>query len=118
VHEIASRFADLEKLGVQLNLISSQPEDKARQLAGELSAPVRFLVDRNAEVAEALDIAERHAIPAGTAAGYSRVGAMPTTIVTNASGTILFTDQTDNYRVRPEPDIYISILRRAGAVAQ
>jgi peroxiredoxin len=118
VHEIASRFADLEKLGVQLNLVSSQPAEKARQLAGELSAPVRFLVDRNAEVAEALDIAERHAIPAGTAAGYARVGAMPTTIVTNASGTILFTDQTDNYRVRPEPDIYISILKRAGAVAQ
>jgi peroxiredoxin len=118
VHEIAGRFADLEKLGVQLNLVSSQPEDKARQLAGELSAPVRFLVDRNAEVAEALDIAERHAIPAGAAAGYARVGAMPTTIVTNASGTILFTDQTDNYRVRPEPDVYISILRRAGALAQ
>jgi len=118
VHEIAGRFADLEKLGIQLNLVSSQPADKVRQLAGELSAPVRFLVDRNAEVAEALDIAERHAIPAGTAAGYARVGAMPTTIVTNASGTILFTDQTDNYRVRPEPDIYISILRRAGAVAQ
>jgi peroxiredoxin len=118
VHEIAGRLADLEKLGVQLNLVSSQPEDKARQLAGELSAPVRFLVDRNAEAAEALDIAERHAIPAGTAAGYARMGAMPTTIVTSASGTILFTDQTDNYRVRPEPDIYISILRRAGAVAQ
>jgi peroxiredoxin len=118
VHEIAGRFADLEKLGIQLNLVSSQPEDKVRQLAGELSAPVRFLVDRNAEVAEALDIAERHAIPAGSAAGYARVGAMPTTIVTNGSGTILFTDQTDNYRVRPEPDIYISILRRAGAVAQ
>jgi peroxiredoxin len=118
VHEIAGRFADLEKLGIQLNLVSSQPADKVRQLAGELSAPVRFLVDRNAEVAEALDIAERHAIPAGSAAGYARVGAMPTTIVTNGSGTILFTDQTDNYRVRPEPDIYISILRRAGAVAQ
>jgi peroxiredoxin len=118
VHEIAGRFADLEKLGVQLNLVSSQPEEKARELAGELSAPVRFLVDRNAEVAEALDITERHAIPVGTAAGYARVGAMPTTIVTNASGTILFTDQTDNYRVRPEPDIYISILKRAGAVAQ
>jgi peroxiredoxin len=118
VHEVASRFADLEKLGIQLNLISSQPEDKARELAGKLSAPVRFLVDRDAKVAEALDIAERHAVPAGTGAGYARVGPMPTTIVTNASGTILFTDQTDNYRVRPEPDIYISILRRAGAGTQ
>ena len=117
VHEIASRHADLEKLGVQLNLVSSQPEDRVRELAAELAAPLRFLVDRNAEVANALDIAERHPIPPG-AAGYTASGAMPTTIVTNASGTILFADETDNYRVRPEPDIYISILRRAGAVAQ
>ena len=117
VHEIASRHADLERLGVQLNLVSSQPEDRVRELAAELAAPLRFLVDRNAEVANALDIAERHPIPPG-AAGYTASGAMPTTIVTNASGTILFADETDNYRVRPEPDIYISILRRAGAVAQ
>lgn len=118
VHEIAARSADLERLGVQLNLVSAQPEDRMRELAAQLPAPVCFLVDHNAEVAEALDIAEQHPIPAGTAAGYAPVGAMPTTIVTNASGTILFTDQTDNYRVRPEPDIYISILRRAGAVTQ
>lgn len=118
VHEVASRQADLEKLGVQLNLVSSQPEGRVRELAAELGAPVRFLVDRDAEVAAALDIVERHAIPLGTGPGYSPVGAMPTTIVTNASGTILYTDQTENYRVRPEPDIYISILRRAGAVAQ
>ena len=117
VHEIAGRHADLERLGVQLNLVSSQPEDRVRELAAELAAPLRFLVDRNAEVANALDIAERHPIPPG-AAGYTASGAMPTTIVTNASGTILFADETDNYRVRPEPDIYISILRRAGAVAQ
>jgi peroxiredoxin len=118
VREVASRQADLEKLGVQLNLVSSQPEGRIRELAAEIGAPVRFLVDRDAEVAAALDIVERHAIPRGTGPGYSPVGAMPTTIVTNASGTILYTDQTENYRVRPEPDIYISILRRAGAVAQ
>lgn len=117
VHEIASRHADLERLGVQLNLVSSQPEHRVRELAAELPAPLRFLIDRDAAAAEALDIAERHPVPPG-AAGYAAVGAMPTTIVTNASGTILFADETDNYRVRPEPDIYISILRRAGAVAQ
>jgi len=117
VHEIAGRHADLERLGVQLNLVSSQPEGRVRELAAELAAPVRFLIDRNAEVAAALDIAERHPLPPG-ATGYAASGAMPTTIVANASGTILFADETDNYRVRPEPDIYISILRRAGAVAQ
>lgn len=117
VHEIASRHSELERLGVQLNLVSSQPEDRVRELAAELVPPVRFLVDRNAEAARILDIAEIYSLPPG-AAGYAASGAMPTTIVTSASGTILFADETDNYRVRPEPDIYISILRRAGAAAQ
>lgn len=118
IHEVASRHADLEKLGARLNLVSAQSAAKARELAAQFGTPMRFLVDRNAEVARSLDIAERHPIPVGTPSGFASVGAMPTLIVTNASGTILFTDQTDNYRVRPEPDIYISILRRAGAVAQ
>jgi peroxiredoxin len=118
LEEIAGRHTDLERLGIQLNLISAQPADEARKLAGKLGARLRFLVDDGARVAGALDIAERHALPPGTAAAYPAVGAMPTVVVTNATGTILFADQTDNYRVRPEPDIYISILKRTGAVAQ
>jgi peroxiredoxin len=117
LHEIAARFRDLDNLGVRVNLISSQPEDKTRELANDLKAPLRFLVDRDATVAHALDIAESNAAPLGSAAGFAADSAMPTVIVTNASGTILFSDQTDIYRVRPEPDIYIAILRRAGAVA-
>jgi peroxiredoxin len=118
IHEIAGRQADLEKLGARLNLVSAQPVDRVRELSSELGASLNFLFDRDARAASALDISERHPIPLGTAGDFAPVGAMPTVIVTNASGTILFTDQTDNYRVRPEPDIYISILRRAGAVAR
>jgi peroxiredoxin len=118
VHEIAARSADLEKLGARLNLVSAQPMDRVRELASEVGASLSFMFDQDARAAHVLDISERHPIPPGKAGGYAPVGAMPTVIVTNASGTILFTDQTDNYRVRPEPDIYISILRRAGAVAR
>jgi peroxiredoxin len=118
VHEIAARHADLEKLGARLNLVSAQPMDRVRELASEVGASLNFMFDQDARAAHVLDISERHPIPPGKVGGYAPVGAMPTVIVTNASGTILYTDQTDNYRVRPEPDIYISILRRAGAVAR
>ena len=43
---------------------------------------------------------------------------LPTLVVTNERGTILYSDQTDNYRVRPEPDIFLAILRRAGVIAK
>ena len=32
------------------------------------------------------------------------------TIIVDANGTILFSDQTDNYRVRPEPETFFQAL--------
>jgi hypothetical protein len=42
---------------------------------------------------------------------------MPTVVVTDAGGRILFADQTDNYRVRPEPSTFLAVLDRSGATA-
>jgi hypothetical protein len=36
---------------------------------------------------------------------------MPTVIITDPDGTILFADETDNYRVRPEPGLFLEIVR-------
>ena len=35
---------------------------------------------------------------------------MPTVIITEAGGRILWVDETDNYRVRPEPQTYLDVL--------
>ena len=76
----------------------------------------RFLVDHDNKVAESLNIAVRNGVPAGVPGGYAADTVMPTLIVTNGRGTIVFSDQTDNYRVRPEPDAFLAILRRARAM--
>jgi len=34
----------------------------------------------------------------------------PTAIVTDAEGLILLADQTDNYRVRPDPATFVEVL--------
>jgi len=36
---------------------------------------------------------------------------MPTVIITDEDGKFLFSDETDNYRVRPEPELFLEILR-------
>lgn len=104
VREIAARHAELEGLGIRLLLVSPQPATRTRQLATETGLSSSFKVDRGNAAADTLGIADEGNV-------------MPTVIVVNASGTILYSDQTDNYRVRPEPDIYISILKRAGAMS-
>ena len=73
-----------------------------------------MLVDEDNKLAGELDIAVTNGVPIGVPGGYSGDSVLPTLVVTNEKGTILFSDQTDNYRVRPEPDIFLAILRRAG----
>lgn len=104
VGEIASRHGELEDRGIRLVLISPQPVARTRKLATETGLSSAFKIDRGNTAAGELGIADES-------------GVLPTVIVTNANGTILYSDQTDNYRVRPEPDIYLSILKRAGAMS-
>ena len=38
---------------------------------------------------------------------------MPTVVITDANGKIIFRDLTDNYRVRPEPETFLKILDKS-----
>ena len=117
IEEIADRYKDIEALGIKVLLISPQPDESTRQLAEKFKVPFTFLVDAGAKLAEEWNIGVKNGVPVGMPGGYDADTVMPTLLMTNAAGTIIFSDQTDNYRVRPEPDVYLSILRRLGAVA-
>lgn len=116
IDELVERYQAMDDLGIAVCLISSQPHEQSKALAGKLGVPFRFLVDTDNKAAEALDIKVLNGVPVGVPGNYEPDTVMPTLVVTSAGGTIVFSDQTDNYRVRPEPDIFLAILRRAGAV--
>ncbi len=116
IGELVDRYQELDELGVTVCLISPQSEEHTEALASKHDVPFRFLLDQDNKVAESLNIAVRNGVPAGVPGGYDADTVMPTLIVTNAAGTIVFSDQTDNYRVRPEPDFFLAILRRARAM--
>jgi len=40
----------------------------------------------------------------------SLLNILPTVIITDAEGKIIFADLTDNYRVRPEPDTFLKVI--------
>jgi len=116
IGELVDRYQQMEDLGISVCLISPQSQGHSQALARKHKVPFRFLVDYENKVAESMDIAVKNGVPAGVPGGYDPDTVMPTLIVTNAAGTIVFSDQTDNYRVRPEPDIFLAILRRAQAM--
>jgi len=118
IREIADRYREMTAMGIKVLLISPQSDEHSRELAARFDAPMTFLVDERNQVAEQLGIAIRNGVPLGIPGGYEPDSVMPTVVVTSANGTILFSDQTDNYRVRPEPDIFLAILRRSGVTAK
>jgi peroxiredoxin len=118
IHELAASYRKIEKRGAQLVMISSQPVHKSRELAQRFDIPVLFLVDPGNQAARQLGISGPHSLPFGLGLlGYSSEAALPTSVVTDATGKILFTDLTDNYRHRPAPDKLLKVLDIAEAAA-
>lgn len=114
INEIAGGYRELADLGANVVLISPQSESNSRRLAGKFSAPMRFIVDEGNRVARQFGIAAPFGAPAGLQIlGYKSETVLPTAIVIDAEGRILLSDQTDNYRIRPEPETFLAVLRGA-----
>jgi len=113
VREIAAQYRELARRGVDVFLVSPQPEANTANLAAKCDAPMRFLTDRGNRAAEVLGIREKAGLPAGMQAlGYDSDVPRPTVFITAKGGRILYCDLTDNYRVRPEPAQYFAVLDR------
>lgn len=70
-----------------------------------------FLNDKDNKMARKLNIDHAHGTPLGMEVfGYTSETVLPTVIIANEEGKVIFLDQTDNYRVRPEPETFLNIL--------
>lgn len=114
VKELVSEYQALADMGAQVFVVSSQPADKTAKLAQRFNVPIGFLTDSDNSAAKALGILNEAGAPAGVEVlGYDSDVPYPTTVITNGSGRILYSSQTDNYRVRPEPAEFIQVLEAA-----
>ncbi len=119
IKEVAASYQQLEKLGVKVFLVSPQPEKHTQALAKKFDVKYHFMVDENNQAAALLGIDAKHGTPKGMEVlGYDSDTVLPTAILTDENGVILFTDQTDNYRVRPEPDTFLRVFTEHGLTAQ
>jgi len=111
IKEIAQEYKELERRGVNMVLISPQPHKYTAALAKKFQVGFHFLVDKGNQVAKQLNILGENGLPFGfQVLGYDSDTVMPTIIITDKNGKILFADLTDNYRVRPEPSTFLAIL--------
>jgi peroxiredoxin len=113
IAEIAELWREIEALGAQVVLVSPQDEGHTRRLAARHGVVFRYLRDEGLEAAGRLGIVNPDGTPAGMI-GYDSDTVLPTLVVTDAEGRIVYADQTDNYRVRPTPDTVLDALHAAG----
>ena len=116
IKEIAAQYQQLADHGVQIVLISPQPHKHTQKLAQRFEVPFIYLVDSGNKVARQLKLLARNGLPFGMQLlGYDSDTVMPTVIITDDEGKIIFADLTDNYRVRPEPETFLRVLTGAAS---
>jgi len=111
IEEVAAQYQELEKRGVEVLLISPQRVSKSAALAKKMKVNFHFLTDEDNKMARRLKINHDHSLPLGLEIlGYDSNTVLPTVIITNEKGEIIFLDQTDNYRIRPEPETFLKAI--------
>lgn len=104
VKELVEEYKTLSARNIKTLLISPQPHRYTRSLANKYGVDFEYLVDNDNRVAEQLNIHSNNGLPTGLQVyGYSSDTVLPTIILTDEKGVILYADLTQNYRVRPEP---------------
>lgn len=115
VKEITERYRELANRGVELVLVSPQPTDLTERVAEMFAVPCRFWVDSDLAAARELGILQDDGVPPGALRNkFGPDTVLPTVVIVDDEGRILFADQTENYRVRPDPDIFLRVLQAHG----
>ena len=111
IKEVVQQYKELEKRNIDMVLISSQPHKFSENLAKKHKVPFHFLVDVENKMAKKLNIYHKNGLPTGfQILGYDSDVVLPTVIITDKNNKIIFSDLTDNYRVRPEPETFFRII--------
>ena len=112
VKEIAKYYQKLSQLGANVVIISRQKEKQTKALADRFNVPLNFMTDEYGDAARILEIEMKNGLPLGMEVlGYDKDTTLPTVIITNSIGEIIYSDFTENYRIRPEPTSFINIIK-------
>ncbi len=111
IKEVAGQYRELEQRGIKIYMVSPQSEGHTNSLAKRFEVDMNFLIDEESKAADSLQIIAKNGLPMGLQAlGYDSDTVMPTVVMTNNKGKIIFADLTDNYRVRPEPEDFLKVF--------
>ncbi|MBY6203562.1 redoxin domain-containing protein [Halomonas denitrificans] len=110
IRELVAAWRDVADEAT-LWFISNQGQGQTRAIAANFDLSGAFLRDPDGLAARTLGLHAPGATPAGLELlGYPRDAAVPTVIVIDAEGIVRFVEVADNYRLRPDPSVYLQVL--------
>ena len=111
IKELSEAYKSLEAQKIQTHLISPQSHKQTQSIADKYDVGFNYWIDKDNTAAKALGIFAKNGLPFGLQAlGYESDTVLPTVIMTDEKGKIVYADQTSNYRVRPEPAVFLEIF--------
>jgi peroxiredoxin len=114
VNEMAAGIAGFVDAGVDVAFIAPQSLGKTRALAKGKPDGMAFYSDVGNAAGRTLKIDNPSSLPLGMELlGYRSETVLPTVVVTRAGGEIIWTHETDNYRVRPTPQALLGAISAA-----
>jgi hypothetical protein len=73
-----------------------------------------FYADVDGAAAQVLDIVQAGGTPLLYGAGTNGDTVVPTVIITDGTGTVVWLHHADNHRIRPEPSVFLEVIDREG----
>lgn len=110
--DLANEYDALRERGIEVVLVSPQNRERSAALQSRLGASMQFYVDDNNQAAHKLGIVHRYGVPLGIL-GYGQDTVLPTVLMTDEAGKLIYVDLTDNFRIRPRADALIEVLDEA-----
>lgn len=111
IDEVATQYQKFKDNGVDVIFIAPQSSKNTKRLANKFNLNFQFYIDEKNKAAKQLGILHEFGLPMGfQVLGYESHSVYPTIIASDDTGLIVYSDQTDNYRVRPEPEELLKIF--------
>lgn len=111
VNEMAAGIASFVEHGIRVAFIAPQSVGKTAALAQGKPEGMEFYSDTGNAAGRLLGIDNPASLPLGVELlGYRSETVLPTVIALAPGGEILWTHETDNYRVRPTPNALLAVF--------
>jgi len=111
IKEMTMYHDALKDRNVKTVLISPQPIKKIKSLKKRFNIDFLFLVDYKNRASKQLGILSENRLPFGfQILGYDSDTVVPTVLITDPKGTLIFADIAESYRYRPEPTDFIQTI--------